>query len=113
MSDFVICILLLAILISRTDAILIIDIRDFWNVQGFSGVKLLLIFQDPFVKELLKFLVAVVYAKLLETIDFEVFYIREKKIVTSFALYKPEKSSLIKNIFLTKSCNIQYANIVT
>jgi len=34
----------------------------------------LLVLQDPLVEELLELLVAVIYAKLLEAVDFEIFY---------------------------------------
>lgn len=55
------------------NTILIIDELNFRHIQCFIAIKFLFVLQDPFVEELLKFLVTVVDAKLFERIIFEKF----------------------------------------
>lgn len=61
-----------------TYAVLIVDVGDFRHVQGLPGIKILLELQYPLVEELLELLVAIVYAKLLEIVDLEIFYKKRK-----------------------------------
>lgn len=66
-----------------TYAVLIVDVGDFRHVQRLPSVEVLLVLQYPLVEELLELLVAIVYAELLETVDFEVLYENESKSVAS------------------------------
>jgi hypothetical protein len=55
--------------LDQINAILIVDVNDFLDAQTFLFVEKLLFFEDAQIEELLQFLVAVIDAKLLETVD--------------------------------------------
>ena len=55
--------------LDQINAILIVDVDDFLDAQTFLFVKKLLFFEDSQIEELLQFLVAVIDAKLFETVD--------------------------------------------
>lgn len=102
--------------VRHTDAVLIVDVRDFRNVQGLSSVKVLLVFQYPLVEELLELLVAVVYAELLEAVDLEVLCKHERSIVSLPLLPRqervPESARAEERNLLTESGDIQHAYVI-
>ena len=55
--------------LDQINAILIVDVDDFLDAQTFLFVEKLLFFEDSQIEKLLQFLVAVIDAKLFETVD--------------------------------------------
>lgn len=73
----------------------------------------MLVLQDSLIEELLELFVAIIYAKLLETVDFEIFYKHTEKKICVVILLKLEKSLENVNNLLTESGDIQHTDVVT
>ncbi len=56
----------------RTNAVLVVDVVDLLHVESLLLVQRLFLFEYAFIEELLKFFVAIIYAKLFETVRLEI-----------------------------------------